>query len=110
LFMREKLDLYTREALDPVIQSTLEQCERGTDGMVRADLVPLTRNLLHRLAACVTGIDDVDTPDRTDLFVRYVTTMAEAQTVEWSTGDQDAIIRHGEEVRRKFVRDFFERS
>ena len=61
--------------------------------MVRADLCVLLRTMLARIAAATTGIDGVDTPERTTGFREYVEQLGTGATVEWSTEDHDEVIR-----------------
>ena len=56
LFRKEALEYYEREELLPLIATSLEECERnrGEDGVVRADLCLLVRNMLARISAVTT--------------------------------------------------------
>ena len=74
LFNKAALEFYEHTELIPLIAQTLDEAraERGDDGLVRADLCHLVRTMLARIAAATTGIDGVDTAERTDAFRTYV--------------------------------------
>lgn len=109
LFDRAALMYYDHEALNPVVERTVEECFARADesGRVTVDLVPLVRTMLHRISAATTGIDGVDTPERTERFRRFVEILGAAATVEWSTADHDEVLAHGLRTRDAFVAEFF---
>ncbi len=112
LFDRTALMSYDHEALGPVIDQVIEECREQIDehGRVRLDLVPLVRTMLHRISAATTGIDGVDTPERTERFRFFVDKLGAAATVEWSTEDHDEVLARGLRLREEFVREFFRAS
>ena len=83
LFRKDALEYYEREELLPLIARSLDECKenRGEDGLVRADLCMLIRNMLARISAVSTGIDGVDTEERTDAFRTYVEQLGTGATV-----------------------------
>ena len=109
LFAKAALDYYEHTELIPLIGKTLEECRasRGDDGVVRADLCVVLRTMLARIAAATTGIDGVDTAERTNAFREYVELLGTGATVEWSTEDHDAVIGRILEVRDAFDAEFF---
>ena len=109
LFAKVALEYYEHVELIPLIAKTLEECrdDRGDDGVVRADLCVLLRTMLARIAAATTGIDGVDTPERTRAFREYVELLGTGATVEWSTEDHDEVIERILAVRDAFDREFF---
>ncbi|MBG00810.1 MAG: hypothetical protein CL470_00910 [Acidimicrobiaceae bacterium] len=109
LFRKEALEYYEREELIPLITKSLEECvgDRGEDGVVRADLCLLVRNMLARISAVTAGIDGVDTPERTGAFMNYIDLLGMGATVEWSTEDHDEVIARILSVRDDFEKDFF---
>ena len=109
LFAKAALDYYEHPELIPLIGKTLQECRanRGDDGVVRADLCVVLRTMLARIAAATTGIDGVDTPERTNAFREYVELLGTGATVEWSTEDHDDVINRILEVRDAFDREFF---
>jgi cytochrome P450 len=109
LFRKDALEYYEREELLPLIAKSLEECERnrGADGLVRADLCLLVRNMLARISAVTTGIDGVDTPERTDAFRTYVEQLGTGATVEWSTEDHEEVISRILAIRKGFVDEFY---
>jgi len=109
LFAKIALDYYEHTELIPLIHKTLEECRanRSDDGVVRADLCVVLRTMLARIAAATTGIDGVDTPERTDAFREYVELLGTGATVEWSTEDHGEVIQRILKVRDAFDREFF---
>tara|TARA_B110000285_G_C15058986_1_gene581259 strand:- start:153 stop:1442 length:1290 start_codon:yes stop_codon:yes gene_type:complete len=109
LFRKDALKYYEREALLPLIARSLEECAetRSEDGLVRVDLCRLVRNMLARIAAVSTGIDGVDTEERTDAFRTYVEQLGTGATVEWSTEDHNEVITRILLIRDDFAKEFF---
>jgi len=109
LFDRAAMAYYDREALGPVIEQCIADCrkQRGAEGAVKVDLVPLASMMLHRIAAAVIGIDGIDTPERIERFKWFHDRLAEAMQVEWAEGDHDAVIARGVEHRADFVSELF---
>jgi cytochrome P450 len=112
LFRKDALESYERDDLLPLIDRTLTECRqnKGADGHVRADLCVLLRTMLARISAVTTGIDGVDTQERTDAFREYIEQLGTGATVEWSTEDHDEVISRILKVRGEFVRDFYAAS
>ncbi|MBN9098646.1 MULTISPECIES: cytochrome P450 [unclassified Pseudonocardia] len=106
LFDRAALLYYDHEALNPVVEQMVRECFDGSE-RVTVDLVVLVRAMLHRIAAAVTGIDGVDTPERTERFRWFVEQLGAAATVEWSTDDHDTVLARGLAQRDAFVEEFF---
>ena len=112
LFRKAALEYYEHTELLPLIDKALQEAttNRGEDGLVRADLCVLLRTMLARISAVTTGIDGVDTPERTDQFRNYVEQLGVGATVEWSTEDHDEVIRRILAVRTNFESDFYTAS
>jgi len=110
LFSRAALEYYERQALTPVIEQCLHEALDGVTPPVHVDLVPLVRTMMHRISATVTGIDGVDTPERTERFRWFVERLQESVTLGWSTEDQYALMQRGLEVRKQFVVEFLAAS
>lgn len=112
LFRKAALEYYEHEELIPLIDRALREAaeNRDDDGLVRADLCSLLRTMLARISAVTTGIDGVDTPERTDAFRSYIEQLGTGATVEWSTEDHDAVIERILAVREDFCRDFYDAS
>ncbi len=109
LFDRSALIYYDHTALNPVVEQMVLDCfaAAGPDGRVKVDLVPLVRAMLHRIAAVTTGIDGVDSPERTERFRWFLEQLGAAATVEWSTEDHDTVMANGMRQRAAFVEEFF---
>jgi cytochrome P450 len=112
LVSKAAMHYYESEALAPVIDQVMAELRtnRGADGLARTDLVPLIRIMLHRITALVTGVDGVDTPERTERFRALVDKLGEAVTVEWSTRDKQQVIREGFQTRDALVTEFLQPS
>jgi cytochrome P450 len=112
LFTKAALEYYEHEELIPLIEQTLAEARSviDTDGLVRADLVELLRTILARISAVTTGIDGVDTPERTEAFRDYVEDLSVGVGVEWSTEDHAEVVVRILAVRDDFERDFFTAS
>jgi len=111
LFGKEALRYYEGQALEPVISKCMEELDAQrdpTDGLVRADVVALTRTMLHRITAVIVGIDGVDTDEDTELLRWFIEKLGEAVTVEWSTRDHDEVVGEGLAIRQQFIDEFFQ--
>ena len=109
LFRKEALEYYEHKELLPLISKALDECKekRDENGVVRADLCALVRTMLARISAVTTGIDGVDTQERTDAFRNYIEQLGTGATVEWSTEDHDEVISRILQIREGFVREFY---
>ena len=109
LFRKEALEYYEHKELLPLIDKALEECKENRDetGIVRTDLCALVRTMLARISAVTTGIDDVDTPERTDEFRTYIEQLGTGATVEWSTEDHSEVISRILKIREGFVQEFY---
>ncbi|MBT96035.1 MAG: hypothetical protein CL431_08715 [Acidimicrobiaceae bacterium] len=109
LFRKEALEYYEHKELLPLISKALEECKenRDEDGVVRSDLCALVRTMLARISAVTTGIDGVDTQERTDAFRNYIEQLGTGATVEWSTENHDEVISRILEIRQGFIEDFY---
>ncbi|MBD3915074.1 cytochrome P450 [Nocardioides hwasunensis] len=112
LFSRAALQVYETEALLPVISRLMLDLEdsRGADGIIRADFVPLARAMLTRITALVVGVDDVDTPENTEIFQSYVAKLGVAASVEWSLRDHDEVVAEGVEAKTAIIEEFLRPS
>ena len=109
LFRKEALEYYEHKELLPLISKALDECKekRDENGVVRADLCALVRTMLARISAVTTGIDGVDTQERTDAFRNYIEQLGTGATVEWSTEDHDEVISRILQIREGFVKEFY---
>ena len=109
LFRKEALEYYEHKELLPLISKALDECKekRDENGVVRADLCALVRTMLARISAVTTGIDGVDTQERTDAFRNYIEQLGTGATVEWSTEDHGEVISRILQIREGFVKEFY---
>ena len=110
LFSKAALEYYEREELVPLIQQTLDEARSAGGDVVRVDLCAVLRTILARISVVTTGIDGVDTPERTDAFRDYVEELSIGVGVEWSTEDHAEVVARILAIRDDFDRDFFSAS
>lgn len=108
LFGRDALQHYERNVLAPVIDRCLTEvaADPSPDGVVRADLVALSRTILLQIAAAVVGLDGVDDRAAADRLVACLDGLIEATLVEWSTRDHEQVLREGRAWKQAFVDEF----
>ena len=109
LFRKEALEYYEHKELLPLIGRALEECKetRNQSGEVRTDLCALVRTMLARISAVTTGIDGVDSQERTDAFRTYIEQLGTGATVEWSTENHSEVISRILKIREGFVEEFY---
>lgn len=112
LMSRESLAYYELHLVEPVIQAAVAQMhtQRGADGQVRCDAVALIHAALTRISAAVTGVDGVDTPERTERFRDLVLVLSAATTGSFSTQPQQQMLRAGKAAMRALVDEFLQAS
>ena len=106
LMSRQALAYYELKLVEPVIrQSIAERTQaRDADGIVRLDLVPLIHAVLTRIAARVTGADNVDTPEQTEAFRKRVLVVSAATTASYSSSsDPETLIQKGRDALQELV-------
>jgi cytochrome P450 len=109
LFATTRLDEYEHEILSPAIARALAEADasRGPDGVVRVDLARLSHSLFLQVAAALIGLDDVDTPERTQLLEDCVHRLDVAFDVKFSTRDHAEVIVEGLAAKEILVEHFF---
>jgi cytochrome P450 len=109
LFRQAALAEYEERVLVPALRQALaaRAAQRGADGLVRADLLPLVRSTVLRLSARIAGLDDVDDQALIDRLYTQVLALTAAANVEYATGGPDGVIQAGRSARAAFARDFF---
>jgi cytochrome P450 len=112
LMSRQAVAYYELHLVEPVTRDAMRriQMHRGRDGLVRTDLVPLIHATLTQIAASVTGVDGVDTPERTERFRHLVLVLSEATTGSFSAEPQADMIRKGREAMASLVSEFLQAS
>ena len=112
LMSRDAMAYYELHLLEPVISSVLDslKARRGADGLVRVELLGLVRVMLHRISAGVTGVDNVDTPERTERFAQLITVLSEAVAGQWTKRGTEAVIAEGRQVLAALVDEFLQPS
>lgn len=112
LMSRESMAYYEFHLLEPVIRSTLDGLvsARSEDGLVRAELVSLARTMLHKISAGVTGVDGVDTPERTDRFAALITKLSEAVSGQWTRRPMEELVAEGRAALATLVKEYLRPS
>jgi cytochrome P450 len=112
LFGKAALASYETEILDPAIRRCLAEAasRRSADGLVRTNLVNLTRRMLLQIAAAFIGLDGVATPERTDRLLACAGVLQEAVDVKWATRDHKEVVTEGLEAKRIFIDEFLRAS
>src|SRR4051794_13139401 len=108
LFARAALRHYETAVLDQSIQRCLDdlKARRGPDGVVRVNLIELSRTILLQIAAAIIGLDAVDSAERTALLADYFAPLDAGVVVKWSSRDHAEVIREGLAAKAGFIRDF----
>ena len=112
LMSRQAVAYYELHLVEPVIQAVIGELKGRPDaeGHPRLDAVELIHAALTRISAQVTGIDDIDTPERTDRFRELVLIVSEATTGSFSKRPVEQVIRDGRAAMDELVRDYMETS
>ena len=112
LFSREALAYYELHLVEPVIQQAMAemQTSRGADGIARTDVVPLIQAALTRISALITGVDGVDSRERTERFRDLVLILSAATTGSFSTRPQADMIRAGRDAMRALIDEYLQTS
>jgi len=112
VFRNDTLSYFEQHALRPIMQATLGHMTAGADvdGIVCADLVPLMLELLHKVSAAVSGLDDVDTPERGTQLARITRDIGPGLTVEWVREGADEVLNTTHAAMAELQREFIEPS
>jgi cytochrome P450 len=112
LMSRQAVAYYELHLVEPVIREAIAemQTRRGPDGLVRTDVVPLIHAALTRISALVTGVDGVDTLERTERFRDLVLVLSAATTGSFSTKPQGDMIRAGKAAMATLVDEYLQAS
>lgn len=112
LVTRQMLDLYTTGIVEPAIERSLRAAEAGrrADGVVRADLADLSHRMFLQVAAALIGLDDVNSPSRTELLEWCMYRLNTAFDVKFSTRDHSEVIAEGLDAKEQFYESFFAAS
>lgn len=112
LMSRQAMAYYELHLVQPVIDAALAEMETQRDpaGTTRIDAVPLIQAALTRISALVTGVDGVDTREKTDRFRALVLDLGAATTGSFSTMPVDVMIGRGRAAVDELVRDYLQAS
>ena len=109
LFGREALKSYEVTILAPVLQSSLNDLAirgRSADGVVRADLVPLTRAMLLRISTVLIGLDIDDKPAALEKLNGYLEYILVGTGLEWVKAELDEVLPEVLEYKRRYAEEF----
>lgn len=113
LMSRQALAYYELHLVEPVIRNVIAemQTQRGADGLIRTDVVPLIHAALTRISARVTGVDGVDGEDKTNRFRDLVLTLSAATTASYSNAAApEKSIQEGRDALNALVTEFLQVS
>lgn len=107
LFTNDSLRYLESHALAPIIAAELAGLARPEGGQVRAELRDLLTRMLHRIAATVTGIDDVTTDGQVTDFNRLIDQIQAGNAVSFARQGQHEQVRRALAAREEFRARFF---
>ncbi len=112
LMSRQAMAYYELHLVEPTIRDVIAEmaATRGPDGLVRMDVVKLIHAVLTRISARVTGVDGVDTPERTERFRSLVLILSAATTASYSSPEPARMIQLGREALTTLVAEFLQAS
>ncbi len=91
IMSRTLSDSHVAAMREQYLKPTIDMCLREiaastpkTNGYVSSDLVKLAQRSVHRIAAAVSGVDNVDTSEAVDRLVKLVRRMAAGVQVQFS--------------------------
>lgn len=110
MFTPAHLERYELSVLQPAIDFAIShaaQNRRGTDGLVRVDLVSLTRTMMLSISAAVVGLDlDITDDVRRERLRSCLDFLIKGVTIEWSHEDHDQVLRQVMEWKHIFGEEF----
>jgi cytochrome P450 len=109
LFSREALKFYEDRLLVPTIERGLADLARSRDpdGVVRADLMAVSRKMMLHTSAAIIGLDGVDDPVIAERFGTYRDLLMAGTSVERRVGGHAPVLRKARNTKRHFVSEFF---
>lgn len=112
LFSRQAIAYYELHLVEPVIANAIAEMHtrRAPDGLMRTDVVAFIKSALTRISAEVTGVDGVDTPERTDRFRELVLILSAATTGSFSTLPQVEVTSAGRQAMAALIDEYLEPS
>lgn len=112
LFTKQALSYYELKLLEPKIDEVLSEIQtmQRDDGTVRADLVLFVRSALYRISAGVVGVDDVNTPERTDRFRQLLVRVSNGVDAWLAAGNKAEAMNDGRQAIVSIVDEFFRPS
>jgi cytochrome P450 len=110
LFTRSALRYYERVGLQPVVAGVIGRMRGAVGPGESIDLIPVLRQMLVRIAAAITGIDGVDTPESAMRLIGYADAIGRARRFHLSRDDSSQLIAEGNHALRAFTEEFFRPS
>jgi cytochrome P450 len=112
LMARQAITYYELHVVEPVVRAVIEEAQivPASGSHARVDVVPLIQAALTRISALVTGVDGVDTPERTERFRELVLRLSAATTGVFSTNPQEDMIRSGRDAMTELIQDYLAAS
>lgn len=94
LFTREPVERYENDVLVPALHRRLAEraAERAADGLVRDDLIELSRAALIPMVSALIGIDGIEDAASVAAIHRYSEIFGEGASAEWTVPEQQAAV------------------
>lgn len=112
LMSRKAIAYYELQVIEPTIQDVISELksQQGADGSSRIDAVELIQDALTRISALVTGVDGVDTAERTTRFRTLVLILSSATTSSFSCPNPENGIQAGRDAIDELVASYLQGS
>ncbi len=108
---RQAWAYYELHLIEPVIQTAIAELSKQNGTNRHLDFVKLIQVILTRIAAQVTGVDGVDTPERTAQFRNWVLELSAATTASYSSAtNPEGLIANGRRALQDLVDHFLQAS
>jgi cytochrome P450 len=109
LFRRDALDFYEQQVVAPAIERSIRDLRdaRAADGLVRADLVTVSREALSDMGCRLIGLGDLEDPRRRARFLELAALLISGIVLDTSTAsDEDRQVQL--ELARAGKADFWQ--
>lgn len=108
-FTRSAVANYERDIIVPMIDKAMQHCaaQRSPDGLVRGEIVSLTRTILTRIAAVIVGLDDTEEWSRAHALSEIADRIFNGHMARWATVPAEEVFAEGMRAVEDFTREFY---
>lgn len=111
LVLPEAIKRYENEAVLPTLRASIAAAIQAGEGeTVVVDLVELVQLALLRVTTTMVGIDGVHDDADARRFREIAVALGNVASVEFSTGDRQALVDAALEAKERFVREYYTAS